>query len=59
MRGKKVPRKRKRRGETCIMIEFGDNLSLTTYLIAIWFLVFLKNLLLVESHFKFEGLYKS
>lgn len=35
MRGKKVPRKRKRRGETLIMIEFGDILSFTTYLIAI------------------------
>jgi hypothetical protein len=32
MRGKKVPRKRKRRGETRIMIEFGDNLSFMTYL---------------------------
>ncbi len=30
MRGKKVPRKRKRRGETLIMIEFGDILSFTT-----------------------------
>jgi hypothetical protein len=35
MRGKKVPRKRKRRGETHITIEFGDNLGFTTYLIAI------------------------
>jgi hypothetical protein len=35
MRGKKVPRKRKGRGETHITIEFGDNCSLMTYLTAV------------------------
>jgi hypothetical protein len=40
--GKKAPRKRKRRDETHIMIEFGDNLSFKPHFIAMYFLVFLK-----------------
>jgi len=39
---KKAPRKKKRRDETHIMIEFGDNLSCKPHFIAMYFLVFLK-----------------
>jgi hypothetical protein len=39
---KKAPRKRKRRDETHVMFEFGDNLSFMPHFIAMYFLVFLK-----------------
>jgi hypothetical protein len=39
---KKAPRKRKKRDETHVMFEFGDNLSFMPPFIAMYFLVFLK-----------------